>query len=175
MQFVRKRWSYDASLLVLLFALPLGCGGSRSGDGNGQQAEHPNNPADNSDSATCDPNASDGTPSSSSEHKVVICHYPPGNPANAHTLNVGAPAVDAHLQNHPGDHLGPCGPGEGHCSGYDAGQPGGGSEPDGGSGQGGPPDGGPSCLPLNAACGPGLTSCCSMLSCINSICQAQLH
>ena len=29
--------------------------------------------------------------------KVTICHIPPGNPANAHTITVGAPAVAAHL------------------------------------------------------------------------------
>ena len=39
--------------------------------------------------------------------KVVIYHYPPGNPANAHTIIVGAPAVTAHVGNH-GDCLGPC-------------------------------------------------------------------
>lgn len=41
-------------------------------------------------------------------HKALICHVPPGNPANAHTLCVGKPAVDAHLRNHP-DSLGACG------------------------------------------------------------------
>jgi hypothetical protein len=40
------------------------------------------------------------------QEKVVICHIPPGNPANAHTLEVGAPAVQAHL-NH-GDVPGSC-------------------------------------------------------------------
>lgn len=50
--------------------------------------------------------------------KVVICHIPPGNPANAHTIEVGASAVSAHLAH--GDVLGAC-PGEGaggqggHC------------------------------------------------------------
>ena len=39
--------------------------------------------------------------------KVTICHIPPGNPANAHTITVGAPAVDKHVANH-GDTLGPC-------------------------------------------------------------------
>jgi len=29
--------------------------------------------------------------------KATICHIPPGNPANAHTITVGAPAVAAHL------------------------------------------------------------------------------
>jgi len=40
--------------------------------------------------------------------KVTICHVPAGNPENAQTLSVGAPAVSAHLDNHPGDHLGEC-------------------------------------------------------------------
>jgi len=39
--------------------------------------------------------------------KTTICHIPPGNPANAHTLCIGNPAVPAHLHNH-GDYLGPC-------------------------------------------------------------------
>ena len=42
----------------------------------------------------------------SSDDKVTICHIPPGNPDNAHTLSVGAPAVAAHLAH--GDTLGPC-------------------------------------------------------------------
>ncbi len=40
--------------------------------------------------------------------KVLICHVPPGNPANAHTICVGKPAVDAHMTHHP-DSLGACG------------------------------------------------------------------
>jgi hypothetical protein len=38
--------------------------------------------------------------------KVTICHRPPGNPDNAHTITVGASAVPAHLAH--GDSLGPC-------------------------------------------------------------------
>jgi hypothetical protein len=38
--------------------------------------------------------------------KVAICHIPPGNPANAHTIVVGAAAVKAHLAH--GDYLGSC-------------------------------------------------------------------
>jgi hypothetical protein len=37
---------------------------------------------------------------------VQICHIPPGNPENAHTITVGADAVAAHLAH--GDSLGPC-------------------------------------------------------------------
>jgi len=39
--------------------------------------------------------------------KTTICHIPPGNPANAHTICVGNAAVPAHLANH-GDHIGAC-------------------------------------------------------------------
>lgn len=42
------------------------------------------------------------------EDKCTICHVPPGNPPNAHTLVIGCSAVDAHMRNHPGDCLGPC-------------------------------------------------------------------
>jgi len=38
--------------------------------------------------------------------KVLVCHIPPGNPANAHTICIGAPAVAAHLAH--GCTLGPC-------------------------------------------------------------------
>ncbi len=41
-------------------------------------------------------------------NKVTICHRPPGNPRNAHTIRVGEPAARAHLRNHPGDTPGPC-------------------------------------------------------------------
>ncbi|MBW8050346.1 MAG: T9SS type A sorting domain-containing protein [Cytophagales bacterium] len=38
--------------------------------------------------------------------KVAICHIPPGNPANAHTIFVSSNAIDAHLAH--GDNLGMC-------------------------------------------------------------------
>jgi hypothetical protein len=39
--------------------------------------------------------------------KTTICHIPPGNPANAHTICVGNAAVPAHVNNH-GDFIGTC-------------------------------------------------------------------
>jgi hypothetical protein len=39
-------------------------------------------------------------------NKVTICHVPPGNPANAHTITVSGYAVPAHLAH--GDYKGPC-------------------------------------------------------------------
>ena len=52
----------------------------------------------------CDKNKS----SSKCEYpkKVTICHIPPGNPGNAHTIRVSQNAVPAHLAH--GDTLGPC-------------------------------------------------------------------
>jgi hypothetical protein len=38
--------------------------------------------------------------------KTTICHIPPGNPANAHSITVGNPAVRAHLAH--GDKIGSC-------------------------------------------------------------------
>ena len=38
----------------------------------------------------------------------MLCHVPPGNPGNAHTIMVGQAAVAAHLAH--GDYLGPCQP-----------------------------------------------------------------
>jgi hypothetical protein len=44
-----------------------------------------------------------------SQGKVDICHIPPGNPANAHVINVSVNAIPAHLAH--GDNLGNCGGG----------------------------------------------------------------
>jgi alpha-tubulin suppressor-like RCC1 family protein len=42
----------------------------------------------------------------SEERFVEICHVPPGDPANQHTIVVGASAVERHLAHN--DYLGPC-------------------------------------------------------------------
>jgi hypothetical protein len=42
-----------------------------------------------------------------SPKKTLICHIPPGNPDNAHTICVGTPAVTAHVEHH-GDPVGAC-------------------------------------------------------------------
>lgn len=69
--------------------------------------------------------------------KVTICHIPPGNPANAHTITVGAPAAWAHVTRH-GDSLGPCGDVDAGEPEVDAGTP----DPDAGTPDAGDPDGG---------------------------------
>jgi hypothetical protein len=50
-------------------------------------------------------------PGTSDGGKVTICHIPPGNPANAKTLEVGASAVPAHVGH--GDTMGACAGGSG--------------------------------------------------------------
>jgi hypothetical protein len=46
------------------------------------------------------------TPVSEMTGKVAVCHMPPGNPDNAHTIRVGASALTAHLKH--GDTIGEC-------------------------------------------------------------------
>ena len=41
-------------------------------------------------------------------HKVYVCHIPPGNPANAHTIHISINAVPAHLAH--GCSVGACDP-----------------------------------------------------------------
>ena len=48
----------------------------------------------------------DGGNGGNDNDKVTICHIPPGNPDNAHTIRVSENAVDAHLDH--GDTLGEC-------------------------------------------------------------------
>ena len=45
------------------------------------------------------------------DDKVQICHRPPGNPDNEHTITVGNAAVPAHLAH--GDYVGACISGDG--------------------------------------------------------------
>lgn len=75
--------------------------------------------------------------------KVAVCHVPPGNPANAHTIVVGEPALSAHLRH--GDPLGACGTG------------------DGGDEGGGGDDGGV-CRPEGASCD-AANPCCTGFAC----------
>jgi len=48
-----------------------------------------------------------GVPTCTNPKKVLICHIPPGNPDNAHSICVGAPAVEPHQRLH-GDTIGAC-------------------------------------------------------------------
>jgi len=78
----------------------------------------------------------------SSQDRVTICHIPPGNPANAHSITVGSAAVPAHLAH--GDTEGACGGGDG-------------------GGGGGGEDGGTRCIMPFTSCPGG--GCCAGLTC----------
>jgi hypothetical protein len=82
------------------------------------------------------------------QKKTTICHIPPGNPANAHTLCIGNAGVPSHLRNH-GDYLGPCRH-ETPCPppAVDAGGPGGAGGGAGGGGAAGSADDGGIITPI---------------------------
>ncbi|MCH8880031.1 MAG: hypothetical protein IID34_09125 [Planctomycetes bacterium] len=52
------------------------------------------------------PAAMDPCADEDGDGRVAICHVPPGNPNNAHTITVNEDAVPAHLAH--GDYCGPC-------------------------------------------------------------------
>lgn len=110
--------------------------------------------------------------------KFLICHRPPGNPANEHTICVGSQgAVNAHLNHHPDA--------TGACAGdtvveADAGT-GGEPIPEADAGTGGTTDqdagsapevdaGTPTCAPLGATCATA-TDCCSNQCSAAGVCE----
>jgi hypothetical protein len=106
-----------------------GTSGNSNGSGSGSQGDHkqavchipPGNP-DNAHTIVVDDSAvqthldhgdtlgpcpeEPGPPDDQYAEKVLICHIPPGNPENAHTISVSVNAVPAHLAH--GDTEGPC-------------------------------------------------------------------
>ncbi len=63
--------------------------------------------SDDSDDSTVNGSDNGNNGSGKGNKKITICHIPPGNPANAHTITVGKPAVfNAHIKH--GDLIGPC-------------------------------------------------------------------
>jgi hypothetical protein len=118
---VRRRsgWqiAFAASLTTLLaaaFALTGGIGYAANAVEGGTTAvtslvTGPSNKPEqsNADSSSAVTSSSQSTESSSqASDNVAVCHIPPGNPDNAHTIVVDESAVETHL-NH-GDTLGPC-------------------------------------------------------------------
>lgn len=74
----------------------LGAALSHGEDGDDESGSH---------GAHCD--RAEQMASESKPHKITICHIPPGNPDNAHTINISKKAVRAHLDH--GDTLDGCG------------------------------------------------------------------
>ncbi|PYQ02265.1 MAG: hypothetical protein DMF82_16565 [Acidobacteria bacterium] len=75
----------------------------------GDKASSPTASSPTAGVQTASANGGDGSVTAqAAQPKVTICHVPPGNPDNAHTITIGAPAVPAHLANHDGDAVGPC-------------------------------------------------------------------
>lgn len=84
----------------------------KSDDGQGCSNEEDNGNDDNGEDNNNDEedsNDSDDEDSDDNE-KVELCHIPPGNPENAHTIEVSQNAVPFHLAH--GDFLGECEPGK---------------------------------------------------------------
>ena len=78
-----------------------GAGSSSSGTTNSISSS-------SSSSSTSSSTTVAGTyPDPSNSKKVLICHYPPGNPGNAHTISISKNAVSTHKTHH-GDTDGPC-------------------------------------------------------------------
>ncbi|NRD51525.1 hypothetical protein HRD49_09785 [Corallococcus exiguus] len=148
--------SSAAWMVLCATMLSLGCGGPT-------EAEDPSlvSGDDNLGGAAGEAPAADGGTAPGGNTGITICHIPPGNPANAHSITVGVPAVAAHLRH--GDTVGAC---------DDEGEPptdGGTSEPDAGTtdgGSGGGIDAGPQCIPEGGECSTeGDETCCNSLSC----------
>ena len=177
----------SSALMVALCTL-LACGGSP------QQTE-PNTPSDpqsgglegapatSEDPAGQDDDAPNNSPGFG---KVTICHIPPGNPANAHTITVGLPALRAHTKH--GDTPGACGSDGGTGGEVDAGTGGGdvdagpggevdagtgGGEVDAGTGGGEVDAGAPECSLEGSTCGGGV-SCCEGLTCNEGYCDIDI-
>lgn len=152
--------SSSALKMALCALLFVGCGSATESDtllGTG---------GDNLGSEEAEAPATDGGEGPGGAGRVSICHIPPGNPANAHTIVVGTPAVVAHLRH--GDTLGACegeAPTDGGVGSEDAGS---GSVD---AGTGGDTDAGPACFPQGTACdSESENPCCDGLSCVEGGC-----
>src|SRR5689334_6822652 len=85
-------------LLMTSAALALAVGACASNDGTSiQELTGMGCTVNSPDPRACDP---------ADTKKTTVCHIPPGNPANAHTICVGNAAVPAHLDH--GDFVGTC-------------------------------------------------------------------
>ena len=92
---------FEEACQVLTESECAGAGGDYRGDGTNCDDNDGNGLADICEDGDCS-----GFPCGNG--KVLICHVPPGNPDNAHTICISENAVPGHFANHKGDHCGPC-------------------------------------------------------------------
>ncbi len=162
--------SSSAALAALCALLIGGCGGGTQSEDDGanpalRDGELGGSTAVGAPGEVASAPKGDQGPATGSDNadKITICHVPPGNPANAHTITVGRNGWNGHSR-HKGDYAGPCG-------GSGGGEPDAGtSEPDAGTSE---PDAGtsepPVCIEADAPCGAGDT-CCGGLVCRDGTC-----
>jgi hypothetical protein len=83
-------------------------GSAGKSDENAGKSDASNGNSGNSGDSQQEGNATSASSGSGSQadHKQAVCHIPPGNPDNAHTIVVDDSAVQTHLDH--GDTLGPC-------------------------------------------------------------------
>lgn len=95
---IQALWRFQFPVLLASFLL--GCGHLEDTDG-----PHPELSNASSVSALAHSKLPNARLNNSTE-KVTLCHTPPGNPTEAHTITVGQASAAAHLAH--GDTLGPC-------------------------------------------------------------------
>lgn len=123
--------------LILLLCAVIGLATTAcTAEVSGTRSQAENGLPDSCQANAPDPRACDPADTS----KTTVCHIPPGNPANAHTICIGNAAVAKHLEKH-GDFVGTCSctgggsdGGSGDGSGGGTGSGGGGGDGTGGGG-----------------------------------------
>lgn len=70
-------------------------------------SRHSGSSKDSDDSSKSDRSGKSDS-STRGERKITICHAPPGNELNKHTIHIALSAWAAHVSNHPGDYVGSC-------------------------------------------------------------------
>jgi hypothetical protein len=126
--------TYAISILAIFAALALSaCGGSKdqSASSDINSVIDPDQQVNLSTRPQLSDYASDpsvAAPYTCGNGGVTICHFPPGNPNNRHSLCIGEPAVAHHIKEHQrdniGDYLGSC-EGDGDGTGTTGGTTGG--------------------------------------------------
>jgi|GEM_PF-4780318 len=78
-----------------------------SSDKKSESSDQSDNDKESSDKKNASSD-NDARGADSEAKKISICHVPPGNPENKHTIHIGISAWPAHRDNHGGDYLGSC-------------------------------------------------------------------